>query len=113
MSTLITSSHGFTARKKYSTQVSITEKLQANCTMNALLFIMLFVGKLTVSRPIKPEVKKIVSLFDKPHQGRTNSMKIISSTVLLYLKKFLSLIIPTSGTSSRSRISVVVISGRT
>ena len=56
--------------------------------MHVLLFIMLFAGKLTVSLPIKPEIKKIVSLFDKSHQGRANSMKIILSTVLLYLKKF-------------------------
>tara|TARA_A200000113_G_scaffold84242_1_gene74927 strand:+ start:533 stop:736 length:204 start_codon:yes stop_codon:yes gene_type:complete len=56
--------------------------------MHALLFIMLFVGKLRASHPITPEIKKIVSLFDKPHQGRTNSMKIILSTILLYLKKF-------------------------
>jgi hypothetical protein len=56
--------------------------------MKSRACIELFVGKLTISHPIKPEIKKIVSLFDKPHQGRTNSMKIILSTILLYLKKF-------------------------
>ena len=42
---------------------------------------MLFVGNLTVFCPVKPEIKKIVSLFEKPHQGTASSTKIILSTV--------------------------------
>ena len=56
-------------------------------SMILLFFSVLFVGKLTNSHPINREVEKTFSLFDNHGQERFESMKLILSTIMHYLKK--------------------------